>query len=231
MIDVHSHIIPNVDDGSGSIETSLNILKEEVLQGVQEVICTPHLRKPMFEASDAKVTEKFEELKLAAKDAGIDIKLHLGREIYCDNSIKKLISSGEFLSLGGSKYVLLEFPFEDKIDIDDTCYEIGLLGYIPVVAHVERYRYFRDLGAIEQLRRLGTLIQVNASSIAGKAPLKEKAFVNKLLKNNLVDLVGSDIHSSRVNYMRKAYEKVKAKDERYAAKIFQENAEKILHNK
>ncbi len=230
MIDVHSHIIPNVDDGCGSIDASLNILKEEISQGVTEVICTPHLRKPVFSVSDTKIKEKFEELKSAALNSGLEIKLHLGREIYCDNTTKKMISSGDFLPLGGSKYVLLEFPFHRNYDIDEFCYEIGLLGVIPVVAHIERYYYFHNLDEIAQLKSLGTLIQVNAPSIAGRAPLKEKIFTSKLLKNNLVDLVGSDIHFSRINYMKKAYEKVKAKDKIYAEKIFYENAKSILYN-
>ena len=142
ILDVHSHIIPLVDDGSRSMDESLAILAEEVRQGVGGVICTPHYREGSFVASEQEITSGFEELKKAASDAGINIDLWLGREITVDKNFKNRIKGGEVMTLAGSKYLLLEFSFDKQTDIDEVCYEVGLLGYVPVIAHAERYPYF-----------------------------------------------------------------------------------------
>lgn len=228
MIDVHAHVIPCVDDGSDGMEKSVAMLKEEAALGVTDVICTPHYREGSFTASDEEVLAKFEELKEKCRAEGVAVNLYTGREISYNGGTKAMLKSGGFLSLANTEYVLLEFHYTKKTDIDEACYEVEVLGRKPVVAHVERYVYFRDYDAIAALRRGGALIQVNASSIAGKGGFGEKRFVKGLLKRRLVDVVGSDVHSSRVNYMREAYERVKKKYPDYADRIFTLNAKKIL---
>ena len=228
ILDVHSHIIPLVDDGSRSMDESLAILAEEVRQGVGGVICTPHYREGSFVASEQEITSGFEELKKAASDAGINIDLWLGREITVDKNFKNRIKGGEVMTLAGSKYLLLEFSFDKQTDIDEVCYEVGLLGYVPVIAHAERYPYFRDYALVSAVRRGGALIQVNASSVVGHGRISERLFVKGLLKRKLVDLVASDVHFSRINKIRAAYDKVAKKDEEYAKDIFYKNAKKII---
>ena len=232
MIDVHSHIIPFVDDGSRSVDISLEMLREEEALGVTDVICTPHYRNGRYMTTDESVIAEFNKFKEKAKAENISVNLHLGREISCNEREKNAyIKSGKFLSLDDTYYVLLEFPFTEKTDIDEICYEVRLMGYIPVVAHLERYHYFHDYEAVAALRREGTLVQVNAPSISGDGVPKEVRFTKGLLKRQLVDLVGSDIHSTRYNYMGKAFSKLEKKNREYAIKIFKENPEALLNSK
>ncbi|MBO6262902.1 MAG: hypothetical protein J6N93_01340 [Clostridia bacterium] len=229
MIDVHSHLIPFVDDGSSSLESSLKMLEEEEKHGVTAVICTPHYRPPKYVASVEKVREKFELFKSAAKKAGINTDLYLGREIaFSTPSIKK-VGEGNFIKMANSNCILLEFPYVSPvIDIDDVCYEVALLGYVPVIAHIERYTYFRDFDVIQALKRRGAIIQVNASSIVGKCSLRERAFVKGLIKRKIISVVGSDVHETRNNYMADAYKKLSKKDAEYAEKIFVLNPKKYF---
>ncbi len=231
MIDVHSHIIPFVDDGSKAMRISLAMLYDEIKSGVTEVILTPHYRENKYDAPIDVVVKNFNLLQDEVRKCEMSIKLHLGREISVDDRHKDYIKGGNFISLANTYYVLLEFPFNDKTDIDDVCYEVKLMGYIPVIAHVERYSYFRDYAAIEALKDSGVLIQTNAAAIVGDTSRKERAFVKGLLKRKLVDLVGSDIHSTRINHMAEAYRKVAKKDAEYAEKIFTLNAKAILNSK
>ena len=230
MVDVHSHIIPFVDDGSKSLEISLEMLRDEERQGVTDVVFTPHYRKGRFITPDEEVKTEFEKLKLRASEEGISLRLYLGREITVDERSKGYIKKGEFISFAGTKYVLLEFPFTEKTDIDEICYEVMLWGYIPIVAHVERYHYFRDYDLVSSLRQNGALVQVNAQALAGASSIKENRFAKGLFKRKIIDFVGSDIHSTRFNYMSKAYQRCERRDSEYAKKIFEENAMKILND-
>ncbi len=228
MVDIHSHIIHSVDDGSDSIETSLKMIKEELSQGVDKIILTPHLRHGIFEVADEKIRENFIELKNKCKEQNLPVELYLGREITLYKNLFHDIKNGNFIPLSNEKYILIEFPYYNDVGIDEVCYNIDLLGFIPVIAHVERYEYFRTVENVKSAKAVGALIQVNASSIIGKSGAKEKKFVKLLLKNKLVDFVGSDYHMHRENFMKSAYLKVAKKDEDYANKIFTTNALKFL---
>ena len=228
MTDIHCHVLPYVDDGSDGIETSLSMLEQQICQGVQNVILTPHYRQGFYVAEDSELKAGFEELKGKVKEKGLDINIYLGREITVYTGLEEDIKQGKFLSLAGSKFVLLEFPYDTETDIEEICYKVKLCGYIPVVAHVERYSYFRSLEKVERLKESGVVIQINASPIVKKSFSSENKFVKKLLKNKLVDIVASDFHSTRNNYFKEAYEKVKSKYKDYADLIFDLNPTHII---
>ena len=228
MTDIHCHVLPYVDDGSDGIETSLSMLEEQLRQGVKNVILTPHYREGFYCLSNSEIRENFEDFAKKVKEKGLNINLYLGREITVYKGLEEDIKQGSFLSLAGSKFILLEFPYDTDTDIEEICYRVKLLGLIPVVAHVERYSYFRSIEKIERLKENGVVIQINASPIVKQAFSDENKFVKKLLKNKLVDIVASDWHSTRNNYFKEAYEKVKSKYKDYADLIFDINPTHIV---
>ncbi|MBQ0099102.1 MAG: hypothetical protein KBS91_00950 [Firmicutes bacterium] len=228
MIDIHTHYIPNVDDGSENIDSSLKMLKEAVSKGISDIICTPHFREP-FKYSYSEIKNKFELLKKAVTEEGININLYLGREIFCENGLKVLLNSDNF-SMCDSKYVLLEFSSENDDDIPQIVYELKLKGYMPIVAHIERYHSL-TLDDIIDVKNAGALIQVNAGSMFGEESKFFKKKVKNLFREGLVDFVSSDIHEDRINYMEQAYKYVSRKfGKEVARSVFIDNAKKIIES-
>ncbi|MBP5467345.1 MAG: hypothetical protein J6Y43_07285 [Clostridia bacterium] len=226
MIDIHSHILNNVDDGSRNSEQSLAMLKEEEKQGVTEVVLTPHYRADYLPKSD-DIRLKFAELKKRAKENGINVKLRLGQEIFVFDGIVKALESGKVLSVDGGKYVLVEFSTKHVNDIPETVYMLVKNGYIPIVAHIGRY-FYADTETAREVKDIGGLIQINASSVCGSFAYKRKALA--LIKAGLVEFVASDVHYNRKNLMLKAYKKVERKFGKATAdKLFTENARAMLY--
>ena len=136
MIDIHAHILPEVDDGSRSMEESLALLKESSQQGISDVVLTPHYRGNYL-TERKELEEKFAALKEKAEQAGIPVRLYLGQEIYLDKDFKEFITTTETLDLNGSGYILVEFDFYEDTDIADVVYELNGLGYKKVMALFE----------------------------------------------------------------------------------------------
>ena len=236
MIDIHSHIIPNVDDGSKSMEESISMIKEELKLGVNSIILTPHFRRRMFETSSDKIYLSFLNLQEEVKKLNLNIDLYLGQEIYIHSleGFKKtleMISNKEIYTFSNTKYILIEFSYTDDIDITEAAYMATVKGYVPIIAHIERYQYINSIEKVEEIMATGALVQVNASSVIGKDGGKAKRFIKKLIKKGYIDFVASDIHYKRINYMKDAYEYVvKKHGEEIANKLFNDNANKILIN-
>ena len=225
MIDMHSHILPAVDDGSGSNEHSLAMLKEAERQGINKIVLTPHYRADYLPSSE-RLQTKFAEFKAFAAENGILAELYLGQEIYAFDGLVKALNSGKVLSVNGTKYVLVEFSLRQATDIAETVYMLVSHGYVPIVAHIERYGY-ADIFTAKEVKEIGGLIQVNAGSVCRSLLHRRKVF--ELIREGLVDFVASDVHYKRVNHMRAAYEKILKKFGRETAdKLFTENAEKII---
>ena len=214
MIDIHTHIIPNVDDGSHSLEESLAMIKHEIDIGVDTIIATPHHIYKRYEKSVEEINKRFNELKEAVEKENLPIKLYLGQEICYTHREDQLamLKNGELLTLNKTNRVLLEFSFtREPEDLLDIIYNYSISGYQIIVAHVERYEWM-TLDKVVALRNEGALIQINSDAIVGKTTWKEKRFVKKLLKKGLVDFVASDTHSFRPSTLDKSYKKVKDPD-------------------
>lgn len=227
MIDIHTHILPFVDDGSIDNNLSLEMLKECVKQEVTDVFLTPHYRK-MYKLSPNVLLGEFEKFKAIVRDANIPINLYLGQEIFIDNNYKNLFETKKVLTMNNSKYVLIEFDYERDVDMADIVYELKMLGYTPIIAHYERY-LMSDVETAHELKALGGLIQINAESIVGNNKRYYASLIKKLFKNNLVDFVASDVHYNRLNNLALAKKFVQKKfGKEKADKIFIENAKMII---
>ncbi len=214
MKDIHTHIIPFVDDGSPSLETSINMIKHEIDIGVTEIICTPHHIYSRYECTVEVIKERFNLLKEEVEKLNLPIKLYLGQEICYTHreDILGMLKAGKLLTLNNTNRVLLEFSFtREPEDILDIIYNFNINGYEVIIAHVERYEWM-NYQKVVALRNEGALIQINSNSYLGLTTWKEKRFVKKLLKHNLVDFVASDTHSFRPSTLDKSYKKIKNPD-------------------
>lgn len=210
MIDIHTHILPGVDDGSPNMETSIKLLKEEINQGVTDVFVTPHYYKfrGFYSTSDEN-TVIFQQLVEEIKKHNMQINIYLGTEIYYDKNTIKNLNNKVVLPLGNTKFVLIEFSLcEESEDILEAINGITAKGYIPIIAHPERYPYIKSIDAYYYMRRMGAKIQINASSLIGNYGRKTKKFVLNLIKSNLVDFVASDMHDFRMVKLSEAYKVV-----------------------
>ncbi len=188
MCDIHTHIIPLVDDGSSSIEESIELIKMEIKNGVTKIVCTPHQRDEIFNKEE--IINVF--FKLKEKVSSLQVDLYLGAEVlYYDNIINDL-KDNKILTMNNSNYFLLEFPTTLEFDIPSIVYEIIIAGYIPIIAHIERYDYLKVEDYVI-IREYGGLISINSSSIRGLFTSKKCKY---LLKKGMCDFVCSDCHDS-----------------------------------
>ena len=222
MVDIHTHVLPLVDDGSASLEDSIKILQDAKKCGVTKIIATPHFRDSA-KASLQQINNSYNLIKPHAEEMGIE--LYLGQEIKFYGSDLKHLVAKEHLTLNGTKLVLLEFDFFRDDDISEVAYSYSKKGFIPVIAHLERYPYCLDISVVEDIKSCGGLIQINASSVVGKLGKKIKKFVFNLIKYELVDFISSDVHSFRENDMQKAYLLIEKKfGQEVAQNLFKNNA-------
>lgn len=229
MIDLHSHILFNVDDGSSSIEESLELLKKFKKAGFDGVIATPHyIEGASYSASNDEKLEKFNILKEQVKKNNIDINIYLGNEIFINDNIVSLIESGNIYPLNNSKYLLIEFPFHNKIiGLSDVLYEIKCEGYIPILAHPERYDFFQDdYDLIDDFKEDGILFQCNYGSILGQYGKSAEKLIKYLLKKEYVDFFGTDIHHIHKSEILDKFDKIEKNIIKYAGKDYYDNIKK-----
>ena len=214
MIDIHTHVIPCVDDGSPNLETSIDMIKHEISIGVTSIICTPHHILRRYEKSVEEIKEQFNLLKSKVEELNLPVKLYLGQEICYSHreDIIAMLKDGKLLTINNTNRVLLEFNFtREPEDIQDIIYNFSVNGYEVIVAHVERYEWM-TIDKVKSLKLEGALIQINSNSYLGMTTWKEKRMTRKLIKLNLVDYVASDTHSFRPSTLDKSYKKIKNPD-------------------
>lgn len=231
MIDIHTHLLFGVDDGPNTIEESVMMLKQAKAQGIDAMILTPHYRHGMFSYPKDRIEEHFIEIYKMAREIGIE--LFLGTEQHINSMTIEYLENGRCHTMAGSNYVLAEYkPETDYGYIMASVQDLLRHGYIPIVAHIERYMcMYEDLEQVEHLQQVGAMIQVNANAILGLDGFKIKGFTKKLLKYGYVDFVGSDSHDlkKRANNMGKCRDYLYKKyDESYVDRIIEGNARKIL---
>lgn len=196
MIDIHSHVLPGVDDGAGTMEEAIEMLRIYASQGVSEIICTPHYKKHHKNPSRETLMERMQALQTAAFVEGMDITLYLGNEVLYFDEIEEDLERKAICTMNDTSYVLVEFSVADSYSyIRNGLDRLIGLGYHPILAHVERYMNItKDWTRVEELHALGVEIQVNGEAILGHLGFGIKRFLKKLLQNELVDYVATDAH-------------------------------------
>ncbi|WP_461207725.1 tyrosine-protein phosphatase [Clostridium sp. DL1XJH146] len=197
MIDLHSHIIPNIDDGSKSYDMTVNMLKQAEADGTNIIFATPHFKKFYYETRYSDILKKVDEINLICEGENIDVEVISGQEILLDEYTLKEFDEGNLGTLNNTKYMLVEFPM-DKLGNDnlDTVYELRVQGIIPIIAHPERYAYVENnIASLNCFIKEGCLFQINTGSITGTYGVKVQKTVFNLLNNGICHFIGSDAHS------------------------------------
>ncbi len=234
--DIHCHILPGVDDGSGSMGQTLQMITLAKQQGIKTIIATPHYACGAKNKLAARLLKILEEVQKETLKLGGEFRIYPGNELYYSEGIMEALKTGEAFTLAGSRYVLVEFSL---VETYQTLYrgmgQLVMAGYIPILAHVERYLCLRGKESrIVDMIKLGTCMQMNSGSLLGGMFNREAVYHRRLVKEGLVHFIASDCHNtgSRPPRMKDAYKAlVKNNDCRLVDRIFLENPRKILENK
>lgn len=256
MIDIHSHILPGIDDGALNFEASIEMLKIAEKAGVTDIILTPHyIKGSIYNADNVKKWKLLSELKEKAHAAGISVNLYLGNEIYIDGELSKMLAAYEnekselmyeVSTLNSTKYVLVEFPVqvEDKT-AKETLFSLVQHGFVPVIAHPERYVYVQNnLEIVDEWISAGCLLQGDYLAVLGRYGRRAEKTLKELLVRDKIFCLASDTHKVSDEYR---FDETKAKMYRilkvsYGVKagmtpseklkeLFEDNPRKILLGK
>lgn len=202
MIDFHTHILPNIDDGSRSIEETFNLINEAKNVGFEAIVSTSHYIEEYYETNaperEVWINAIYENLQ--AKN--IDIKLYLGNEIYISENIIKLLEEGKASTINDTSYVLFEMPLNvEPMNLYDVIYEMMQYKLVPILAHPERYSFVqKEPELIYDLIEKGVLMQANYGSILGIYGEKSQMIVKKFLESNMIHFLGTDVHRQNTIY-------------------------------
>ncbi len=235
MTDIHSHLIYGVDDGARTLKESVEILCELNKVGFDNVIMTPHfIYGTEYDAPNEIKLEKFDEIKKTIKNKKMKMNIYLGNEIFINKGIKKLLEMEYIYPLAETNYLLIELPFHNKIlGLVDMLYELTCRGYIPIIAHPERYSYLQeDYKLVDMLKEEGILFQCNYGSILGYYGNESQKLVKYLFKKRYVDYLGTDIHRIEKTYVLDNFKKIEKSIMKITGKdYYQEiinNADKLI---
>ena len=203
--DIHSHLIPGIDDGSQDLNESLNLIFALQELGFSKIITTPHTMSDFYNNTSEVIINGQKDVQNALEKIDSKIEFMAASEYYVDFDFEKKINKKEFLTFG-SKYILIEFPFIDEpINIDKIVFNLQLAGYNVVLAHPERYLYYK-LKDYERLTNKGIFLQLNLLSITGYYTKEVKKQAEKLINADLVSFAGTDCHNMRqIDYLKKCF--------------------------
>ena len=201
MIDFHNHILPNVDDGSNSLEMSISMLKHASKQGITEVVNTVHYQHPKFMGLDksySRLQEVKDILQLEMDKESIPIKIHMGSEVFFLPNLVK-IKDNPLVTIGKGKYMLVEFlPYQLPDIHKEVFFDLKMIGVTPIIAHPERYKAVQnDVNIVLEWLNAGCLIQVDAGSVLGGLGKSAQEVSEKIIKRNWCQILGSDAHDNK----------------------------------
>lgn len=234
FIDIHTHILPGIDDGADTKSETMKILEMAHMYGTSDVIATSHYHPGRNYIDYERQNEMFLEVQKEA-EYKYDIRLHSGNELYYFEGCVPLIAEHKIRTLAESRYVLLEFsPSEEYSRIFHAIQELQIEGYWVILAHVERYESLRVINRVEELVSHGAYIQMNSQTICGKFNWKQQYYVNQLMRKQLVHFIASDTHDavSRHPDLSRSFQMIERKyGFDYAEKLLWRNPECILKNR
>jgi len=233
MVDIHSHIIWGVDDGSKSREMTIKMLEIAQRGGTCKIVATPHFLPERYYLSFNSIKKEFENVKSMLKEEGLDIEVYLGQEVYFTKNILEDYEKGLIGTINNSRYMLIEFNMRDFSirEVTETLYELQIKGIVPVIAHPERYRKFIDNpNLINEFINEGYLFQLNTGSLKGDFGTEVKKLSEKLIKNKVYSFIGSDAHRDEKRNTDMSVVKETIKDKGYFDYL-NESGEELLENK
>ena len=197
-VDLHSHLIPSIDDGAKDMERAIELILELKKMGYHKLITTPHV-SDMFPNSSETILEGFSTLKKELKRREITIEMEVAAEYYADETFYQLLEKKDILTFGDKNYLLFELSyFTEHHDLENLIHDMIVSGYTPVLAHPERYVYWHN--SIEQyqyLKSLGVLFQINLNSIVNYYSDEIGKVSKQLINKGMVDFIGTDTHHKR----------------------------------
>ena len=237
MFDIHSHILYGVDDGAGNLSDSVEMAQLAAESGTKGLIATPHCNIPgVFDNYwTAELLEKLSVLRQELKKRNIPIEIYSGQEVFLSKKFETHLKNGEFITLNNSRYMLVELDFRtDEASMMSRIQRLSEYGYVPVVAHPERYGLvIENPDIITAIKSSGCLVQINRSSVLGDFGPYIKRTAQAILRNGLADFVASDAHSqySRTPNLSDVHEYISENiSYDYAETLLQINPEKVLKN-
>ena len=204
MIDFHTHILPNIDDGSRSIEETFNLIQEAEQVGFEGIVLTSHYIENYYETDTPEREVWVNAIKENLQAKGIKTDLYLANEIYLSDNMMKLLEEGKASTINNSCYVLFEMPLNNEpLNLYDVIYSLQENKLIPVLAHPERYSFIqKEPELINDLIEKGCLMQANYGSILGKYGPRAEFIVRKFLENGMIHFLGTDVHRQNSIYPR-----------------------------
>lgn len=232
FVDIHSHVIWGVDDGAETKEETLRMLRDAVADGIGAIICTPHVTPGVYEFPEDVFLRHFDTAEEYIRQEGLELKLYKGAEILYTDLTPRLLREDRVSRMAGTKYALIEFsPTDTKDHIYDALQKVAGSGFIPIIAHMERYPAIGKISQVKEMKsRFRAMVQINARTLTRKQPLLRRGFFDGIFKEGLVDFIATDTHSmeGRGTCMT---EGIKAAREKYGETVINEilkNSEQII---
>lgn len=197
--DLHSHILPGIDDGAQNLDESLQMVEAFIAQGYTKIITSPHIHAERYRNTRNSIENAYHQLQEGIQANNLNLSVEYTAEYHFDNEFLALIKKDDIISFGSERYVLVEFSFNlPPVGVDRVFNLLTEKGYQPVVAHPERYEYWHGNASLfERLRGIGYLFQSNIHAAAGAYGVIPQRIFQMLAKNGWIDFLGSDAHDAR----------------------------------
>ncbi len=197
-VDIHSHILPGIDDGSPNVETSVSYIKQLSELGLNKFICTPHIFKEVYPNNSKTILTALANTKAELKAQNVKVEIAASAEYMMDIDFLDLLKKNEILAMP-NKYILIEMSYAAKNNnIEQYIFELNVKGFKPILAHPERYNYYHtNFNQYKRFKDIGCLFQINALSLTGYYGKDVKTIALKLVKEKLIDLIGTDLHHQK----------------------------------
>jgi protein-tyrosine phosphatase len=210
--DMHSHLLPALDDGLKTMEDTIHFIRELHSLGYQKFICTPHIITDLHPNSPATILPRLEEVRNAIKEQNIPVQIEAAAEYMVDMDFEDSIRNGDQLLTIGEKNILIEMSYiAPSPNMEQVIFELNMKGLKPIIAHPERYPYYHhDLGKYQRFIDLGAVLQVNLLSLLGYYGKNVKAVAEKLIKQKMIQFAGTDMH--HINHLNALLELTSKKD-------------------
>lgn len=235
MIDIHCHILPNIDDGAQTLENSLEMAKTAINEGITTIIATPHHKNNQYINEKSSILEKVNDLNAVLKQENLPLNILPGQEVRIYGEVLEDYNKGEILTLNHTKYLFIEFPSSSVPRYSERLlYELQTEGIIPIIVHPERNKELQEKpDLLYKFVKNGALTQVTASSVVGYFGKNVKKFSEQMIEHNLTHFIASDAHNihNRTFKMAESLEMIKENFGMDYIYLFKENAELLIEDK